>query len=216
VTLDACFEQTRADLTRLCGLPEGTGVFLTPSGSDAEYIPLLIVKALNPGKKIANIVTCNEEVGSGTLNAAGGKFFSPVEPIPGYTDCPKKDGDPLIELAEDVETIAIPARSQDGSAVIAAERLDQIVDKCVQDGSVPIIHSVAGSKTGIVEQFPSEFLQKVEQMNGLVVVDACQGRHCNDFTKQCLESNACLLFTGSKFFRGPPFSGAVFVPQILL
>jgi hypothetical protein len=31
-------------------LQEGTGVFLMPSGSDAEYIPLLIAKTLNEGK----------------------------------------------------------------------------------------------------------------------------------------------------------------------
>ena len=52
-----------------------------PSGSDAEYIPLLIAKLRNHGKQILNIVTCNEEVGSGTLDAAGGKFFSPIEPL---------------------------------------------------------------------------------------------------------------------------------------
>jgi len=56
-------------------------VWLMPSGSDAEYIPLLIAKYLNPGKDVVSIVTCNEEVGSGTLDAAGGKLFSHVEPI---------------------------------------------------------------------------------------------------------------------------------------
>ena len=29
---------------------------------------------------------------------------------------------------------------------------------------------------------------------------------------QALEKEACVLFTGSKFFRGPPFSGAVIIP----
>ena len=76
---------TRKRLAKLYNLPAGTGIFLTPSGSDAEYIPLLIAQLLNQDKNIVNIVTCNEEVGSGTLDAAGGRFFSAVEPITGYT-----------------------------------------------------------------------------------------------------------------------------------
>lgn len=64
-------------------MPEGTGVFLTPSGSDAEYIPLLIAKILNPVKEIVNIVTCNEEVGSGTAHASKGQLFSSMEPNEG-------------------------------------------------------------------------------------------------------------------------------------
>lgn len=78
--------EIRDKLKEAYSLPEGTGVFLMPSGSDAEYIPLLIAQILNQGKPICNIVTCNEEVGAGTLGAAGGKFFSPIEPIPGYAD----------------------------------------------------------------------------------------------------------------------------------
>ena len=76
--------EVRTKLAKIYNLPKGTGIFLTPSGSDAEYIPLLIAKLFNKGKDVLNIVTCNEEVGSGTLNAAGGRFFSALEPIPGY------------------------------------------------------------------------------------------------------------------------------------
>lgn len=64
-----------------------------PSGSDAEYIPLLIAKTLNEGKQIVSVVSCDEEVGSGTLDAAGGRLFSSVEPIPGYTEGTLKVGD---------------------------------------------------------------------------------------------------------------------------
>ncbi|KAJ1482974.1 hypothetical protein T484DRAFT_1802191, partial [Baffinella frigidus] len=49
---------------------------LFSSGSDSEYIPLLIAKTLDKGRKVVNIVTCDSEVGSGTLDAAGGRYFS--------------------------------------------------------------------------------------------------------------------------------------------
>lgn len=85
IDIEESMGSTRKRLAKLYNLPAGTGIFLTPSGSDAEYIPLLIAQLLNQDKNIVNIVTCNEEVGSGTLDAAGGKFFSAVEPITGYT-----------------------------------------------------------------------------------------------------------------------------------
>lgn len=52
-----------------------------------------------------NIVTCNEEVGSGTLDASGGRFFSPIDPIPGYTghmEGGAKMSDPLLDMADGV------------------------------------------------------------------------------------------------------------------
>jgi hypothetical protein len=44
--------------------------------SDAEYIPVLIAKTLNKGRKVVNIVTCDAEVGSGTVDAAGQSSLS--------------------------------------------------------------------------------------------------------------------------------------------
>ena len=98
-------DQIRTRISKVFELPKGTGVFLSPSGSDAEYFALLIAKLLNPKKDIINIVTCNEEVGSGTLAAAGGRFFSSVEPIPGYhthIEGGPKNNDPVHELADNV------------------------------------------------------------------------------------------------------------------
>ena len=96
-----------------------------PSGSDAEYIPLVISKVLNGSDRpIMNIVTCNEEVGSGTLDASGGRFFSPIEPIPGYTSHMEGGAgmsDPVQGLANNVETIAINARHASGEVVDATE-----------------------------------------------------------------------------------------------
>lgn len=136
-------------------LSKGTGVFLSPSGSDAEYIPLLIAKLLNPGKSVTNIVTCNEEVGSGTLAAAGGKFFSPLEPIPGFhthIEGGPKMNDPVHELADNVETIAINAREPSGDVIDANSTIEATLKTCQEKGSVPIVHSVHGSKTGICQK----------------------------------------------------------------
>jgi hypothetical protein len=108
---------TRERLAKAYDLPEGTGIFLMPSGSDAEYIPLLIAKILNEGKDIVNIVTCNEEVGSGTLDAAGGKYFSHIEPIKGFSDGDKVMGSSVDGLDDGVATIAINARKPQGEVI---------------------------------------------------------------------------------------------------
>jgi hypothetical protein len=118
-------------------------VFLTPSGSDAEYIPLLIAKLFNDGKPITNVVTCNEEVGSGTLDASGGRFFSPLEPIPGFSDHMEggpKMSDPVLGLGEDVETVAVPARAPSGEVVDSNPEVQSTLDRCKDTGRVPIVH----------------------------------------------------------------------------
>lgn len=118
MSLEQSLERTRERLHSVMKLPADTGCFLMPSGSDAEYIPLLITKTLNPGKPILSVVTCHEEVGSGTLNASGGKLFSNYEPLPHLGDgIQKKDGDPVRGLDKDVETLLILARAKSGEVI---------------------------------------------------------------------------------------------------
>ena len=63
-TVQTLFDDYRARLSKLLELPEGTEVILCPSGSDAEYIPIAIARALK-GKdvQIANGVTQLSEIG---------------------------------------------------------------------------------------------------------------------------------------------------------
>jgi hypothetical protein len=58
-------------------------------------------------EQIVNIVTCDSEVGSGTVDAAGGKMFSPVVPLP-VAGVDFAMGMPLEGLAENVETVRLP------------------------------------------------------------------------------------------------------------
>lgn len=53
-------------------------------------------------------------------------------------------------------------------------------------------------------------------MNGVLVVDACQGRFRDSFVNELLEGKNIVLITGSKFYRGPPFSGGVIVPAEIM
>ena len=114
-TCESSMEETRQRLMKLYHLPEGTGIFLMPSGSDAEYIPLLIARLRHQQKSFLNVVTCNDEVGSGTLDAAGGKFFSALEPI--NVGCGAQSGDGVQGLSSNVSHYAIAARHASGEVV---------------------------------------------------------------------------------------------------
>ena len=46
-TAEASMQRTRQRIIKIYGLHEDTGVFVMPSGSDAEYIPLAVAKGLS-------------------------------------------------------------------------------------------------------------------------------------------------------------------------
>lgn len=124
--------------------------------------------------------------------------------------------DPVEGMTEGVKTIAINARKPEGDTIDSKEQIREILKQCKEDGSVPIIHFVYGSKTGICEQFDDEIIQETKDLGGLIVVDACQGRFQSSFLTDTISREALMLFTGSKFFRGPPFSGAIFIPASIM
>ena len=134
LSVEVVMQEIRERLAKLYKLDKDIGIFLTPSGSDAEYIPVLLAQSMNPNKKITNIVTCNEEVGSGTLDAAGGRFFSTVEPITGYTESYHKNGvkmsDIVEGIGEDTKTIAIDARKVSGEVVDPHGEILEAIDDC--------------------------------------------------------------------------------------
>eukprot|EP00736_Rhodelphis_marinus_P008168 Rmarinus@m.27725 len=202
-------------------------VVLTPSGSDAELIPLLcavhraIRLAPSSGVRptVVSLVTCAGEVGSGTANAAGGEHFSKVAPsgragaafpggqLEGYT-----------ELADVKVKQLKPREPKSGEPVVD---YDKLVSQHVEDvlkatpHAVVVVHSVEGSKTGLC--LPSRAAVKsLCEKHGdhiLVVADLCQMRSTPESVCDWLRMNASILVTGSKFFNGPPFSGAVIIPK---
>ena len=111
-------EGIRNELMRMYELPEGTGIIFTPSGTDAQFIPILIARALNPKKeKILNIVTGKGEIGTGTIRAAKGTFISSKDPIPGYQSMLGFGGTPdtpIGGLHGGLTVLALEARDHSG------------------------------------------------------------------------------------------------------
>lgn len=62
----------------------------------------------------------------------------------------------------------------------------------------------------------SAWKYQVMDLNGSIVLDLCQARFKLETLHNALSEGYHVLYTGSKFFRSPPFCGAVFVPAQIM
>lgn len=204
--LGAVFKDQRDRLAKLLDLPPGAEIVLCPSGSDAEYIPIAIARALKGPIPISNGVVQVREIGAGSAPAAAGKYFSTHAPLMGRLTDDMKD----LAGFQNVEAVEIVARTKDGSAIDAAQEMDDFILHSLSKGSYPIVHGVFGGKTGLRDKKMPGSLESGEKSLG--VVDACQGRFSQAELKEWLDQDSLVLFTASKFYQAPPFCGAVIIP----
>ena len=203
--LSDIFESQRSRLAKYLDLPEGSEIILCPSGSDAEYIPIAIAKALQPEKKIVNGVTQLNEIGAGTAPASTGKYFSQYAPFLG-----DHGGLDYLDGFAGIDGITISARENDGSIIDASLKMEEFSEEQLALGNYPIVHGVFGGKTGIRDEVMPGSLEQGDKAMG--VVDACQGRFTKEELKNWLNQDSIVLFTTSKFYQAPPFCGAVIIP----
>jgi len=178
-------------------------VYFGPSGSDMMYWPLLMQSMLNPGQRITNIVSCPEELGSGSILAAEGKYYANQNQF-GAT-VPKGG---MVTVALDVDVQFLPAREDSGHI---SDRKQAIRDIIAARPGQPIVGNlVFGSKSGIKDDLDiiDEFRDGV-----MWVVDMCQFRTHRGLVHELISKGVMLMVTGSKFYQAPPFCGALLVPK---
>lgn len=179
-------------------------IFYAPSGSDLCYYPLLFSKLIHPDRPVHNILTCPEELGSGSLTASRGEYFFGISQ---FGDSVAK-GAPIGEEYP-VSVSTFPARDTDGKIIDHRRSLLQEINEKKRDFTV-IGNLVIGSKSGIYDNVniipdsPSEMLW---------VIDMCQFRAARSLVHELIDLNAMVMITGSKFYQAPPFCGALLVPK---
>jgi hypothetical protein len=99
----------------------------------------------------------------------------------------------------------IPLRSADGSVRPSALVDADFVRAAADVPGRPIIHLIETTKTGL--RAPGYLPEGTD-----VIVDACQARVSYARLRQYLQRGWPVLITGSKFYGGPAFSGAVLFP----
>ncbi len=201
-------ESNRQTLQGLMNPPEASAfeVFFSPSGTDLVFLPLMFHRLLEPKRPVLNIITCLEELGSGTRLAAQGQFYANYNQFGEWV--PK--GSRLVEGTVP-KTVFFNARSASGAILDHQQSIRELVRTHAEHFIV--INLVYGSKSGIEENL--SLIDQVQADNVLFTVDLCQFRHRRSLINTLLAKGALLMITGSKFYQAPPFCGAFLVPEAL-
>lgn len=189
-------------------------IIFGPSGTDVEYIAMVLTDKVSKNG-IHNIILGADEVGSGILDAAKGKYFSELTP----SNKKVKKGQLIEGFDPDrITTAFVSIRNQNGSVVSDSdleENFEKEIEYGLTQGKKPLLHIIHSSKTGLILPEWSAFLKLRNKYGDKIdiVVDACQARISILSVNRYLSLGVMVLLTGSKFLSGPPFSGALVLPR---
>jgi hypothetical protein len=211
--LDIRIEDMREELKAHLALPTAdVDVIFSPSGTDSQLHALFLARSLL-GERLTSVVVGSDQTGSGMPYTARGRHFSRFT----ASGAAVRKDTPVAGLAGGCVNVpladasGLKPRGDADSAVLDA------IEAAVADGAHVLLHIVDASKLGW--RAPSQScLDEIgrrwpEQV--LVVVDACQARLGRRRLSGLLDRGYMVLVTGSKFFGGPAFSGALLVPSFL-
>ena len=207
--------RARAGIARHYALPPGVGIVLAASGTDCELVALAIVAAARAGgQPVCNVLTAPDETGSGVPLASVGRHFA-IDTARG--DAVEK-GALLDGMPADTVRADLAVRAPNGT-LLAPDAVDghatRLVEQARRDGQHVLLHFLDVSKTGLLA--PSidcvSRLGRAHRGGLSVVVDACQARLNAERVRSYVQVGWTVMITGSKFFTGPPFCGAILVPE---
>jgi hypothetical protein len=213
--IDAAFdtriEAMRDELKNHLGLANADIVF-SPSGTDSQLHALFLTRALL-GPALTTIIVAADQTGSGTAYTARGCHFSAAT----AQGSPVQKSEPVAGLAHSVTSVALGLLDDNGDCRPQAEtdaRVLAAIETSIANGTGVQLQIMDSSKLGwrapsdqCLDEIAARWPDRVQ-----VVVDACQMRLGRPRLKQYLDRGYLVLVTGSKFFTGPPFSGALLVP----
>lgn len=210
----ARLDHLRARIRAAYGIGAEAQIVFAPSGTDLEYVALAL--ALGRGAAgIHNVLLGADEIGSGCIHSAHGRFFADETALTGDV-APGEDVDGMGAIT----LVDVPVRCPDGAARSSAEiaaGMGLEIAAARTAGRHSVVHCVHGSKTGLV-------LPALSDLDGLMaeygdaatfVVDACQARITSAAIADYLARGVIVLMTGSKFVGAPPFNGWALVPEPL-
>lgn len=180
-----------AEILAHFGVADIADAVLTPSGSDAARIATGLLAAAAPDARWDTVLMAATETGSLVPEAArSGHKRATLRHIA----LREPDGRPRPPAAVTAATEAAVAAGANGGRAI--------------------VHLIDGSKTGLCAPGLAAAARIQARHPGTeIVVDACQARLPAARLRRYLEQGWPVLVTGSKFYGGPPFSGAVLLPR---
>ena len=122
-------EETRTKLKDMYNLPEGTGIFLTSSDADAQFIPILITKQIF-SPRVLNILTRKENLTAESIAAAKGEYYSSKVPIMGEGPKSVGAGRFISGICENLHTLILNSYNDKGKVIGNRSRILELVDRC--------------------------------------------------------------------------------------
>ncbi|CCD84516.1 conserved hypothetical protein [Bradyrhizobium sp. ORS 285] len=208
--LDRRTEEMRGELRGHLRLADDIDIIFSPSGTDAQLHALALVRA-TLGDNVTSVIVGSDQTGSGTAASARGRHFNArtasglavtrEAPIEGLS------GDavflPLFDAA------SMQPRSDIDGAVL------ETVEALIRGGRNVLLQAMDASKLGwrapglaCLDEVARRWPGRVQ-----IVVDACQMRLDPNRLRDHLDRGHLVLISGSKFYGGPAFSGALLVSR---
>ncbi|WP_158809310.1 hypothetical protein [Beijerinckia sp. L45] len=211
--LDRHVDAMRDELADLLGLSQvDVDIILSPSGTDAQLHALALFHAAT-AVPVATIVVGADETGSGAVFTAAGRHFDVVT----ATGKRVQKGARIDGMTRVAPTTHIPANGPDGPR--STDEIDRdlvaAIKEADRNGYKILLQAMNASKLG--RRYPSDScLAEIRvRWSGTVqiVIDACQMRLSRRRLRHHLQCGDMVIVTGSKFFTGPAFSGALLAPS---
>ncbi|HXA39187.1 MAG TPA: hypothetical protein VNW53_09320 [Phenylobacterium sp.] len=207
-------QATREDLARLCGLPSGAAanIVLAPSGTDLHLIAADLARG-RASDPLATVMPDSNETGRGVPLAVRSLRFGVQAAHAAASEIGA-----LLPGAVAGETTAVDLRRPDGSPRAPGDvdaDFERACRRALSAGRRVMLVLVDVSKTGLIAPSPA-CARDLKQRYGdrlTVLVDACQFRLSPRSLSAYLAADFLVAITGSKFVAGPPFSGALLVPD---
>jgi len=205
-------ELLKNNLRKALKISDECQIIFSPSGTDSA-LQIAALTQITSKKEITHVLVASDETGSGVPAALKGCHFENSTAL----NYPVKKGD-RIEGFNDVELIEIPLKDENGK-LKSATQLDTEVFNAVSKtndlGRHVVLHTMDQSKLGY--QSPStdiiEEIEKLQNLSMQIVVDGSQLRLDAKDIQTYLSKGYIVTITGSKYFTGPPYAGALIVPK---
>lgn len=204
----------RKQIHQALGLRSTITTVLSPSGTDASLLVAGICQAVFD-KEIVHILVAADETGSGVPAALQGLHFSNIT-----SQGASVEKGALVDGFRPVTLEGIKLRDGEGKLKqpqTVDEEVYHTVKRVFKEGKQPVLHAIDQSKLGY--NAPSgTCLKKLKNEFGdqlLVIIDNSQMRMDPEDIRSYLDEGYMMILTGSKFFTGPPFNGALLIPEQL-
>ncbi len=205
-------ELLKTNLRKIFKINNECQIIFSPSGTDSS-LQIAAITQIISNKEITHVLVASDETGSGVPAALKGCHFENTTAL----NYPVKKGD-KIEGFRDIDLIKIPLRDENGelkSTLQLDKEVFTAISKTNELGRHIVLHAMDQSKLGY--QSPSEeMMRKLNTLDNLsmqIIVDASQLRLDPKDIQNYLNKGYIVTITGSKYFTGPPYSGALILPE---